>query len=62
MPDRLSEANRAHPCGVGVGWRHLHYDEVLARKPSLAFLEVHSENFFADGGAPLAVLAQAREI
>lgn len=45
-----------------MGWRHAHYDEVLERKPPLAFLEVHSENFFADGGAPLALLAQAREM
>jgi uncharacterized protein (UPF0276 family) len=62
MSDGLTEANRADPRGVGIGWRHAHYDEVLERQPALAFLEVHSENFFADGGAPLAVLAQAREI
>jgi hypothetical protein len=58
----LPEANRVHSRGVGIGWRHPHYDEVLACQPPLAFLEVHSENFFAEGGASLAVLAQAREI
>jgi uncharacterized protein (UPF0276 family) len=62
MSDGLTEANRADPRGVGIGWRHAHYDEVLERQPALAFLEVHSENFFGCGGAPLAVLAQAREI
>jgi uncharacterized protein (UPF0276 family) len=46
---------------VGIGWRHPHYAELLARRPPLDFLEVHSENFFADGGAALALLEQARE-
>ena len=45
---------------VGIGWRHLHYAELLERQPPLAFLEVHSENFFAPGGAALAVLEQGR--
>lgn len=45
---------------VGIGWRHAHYGEVLEQRPALDFLEVHSENFFADGGASLAVLSQAR--
>ena len=45
---------------VGIGWRHAHYAEVLERRPELAFLEVHSENFFAEGGAALAVLERGR--
>jgi uncharacterized protein (UPF0276 family) len=45
---------------IGVGWRHPHYAEVLASKPALGFLEVHSENFFADGGAPLSILLRGR--
>ncbi len=51
-----------HPTpDVGIGWRQPHYEAVLAGRPPLAFLEVHSENFFGDGGAPLAVLQQGRE-
>jgi uncharacterized protein len=46
---------------VGIGWRHPHYRELLETRPALGFIEVHSENFFAEGGAALAVLAQARE-
>ena len=46
--------------GVGIGWRHPHYAELLERQPALAFLEVHSENFFAPGGAALAVLERGR--
>ena len=45
---------------VGIGWRHPHYGELLQRLPALDFLEVHSENFFGEGGAALAVLEQGR--
>ena len=47
--------------GVGIGLRHPHYEHVLRELPRLGFVEVHSENFFADGGAALGVLHQARE-
>lgn len=53
-PDRAA-------AGVGIGWRQPHYARVIEERPSLAFLEVHSENFFAAGGAALAVLTRARE-
>ena len=46
---------------VGIGWRHPHYAELLHTRPALGFIEVHSENFFAPGGAALAVLRQGRE-
>jgi uncharacterized protein (UPF0276 family) len=46
-------------CGIGL--RQPHYAQVLEERPPLAFVEVHSENFFGDGGAALAVLHQARE-
>lgn len=46
---------------TGMGWRHPHYAQVLEQLPPLGFLEVHSENFFALGGAALATLVQARQ-
>jgi uncharacterized protein len=46
---------------VGMGWRHPHYAALLEQQPPLAFIEVHSENFFAPGGAALAVLREGRE-
>jgi uncharacterized protein (UPF0276 family) len=46
---------------VGLGWRSPHYQALLERREPLAFLEVHSENFFADGGAAMEVLRQGRE-
>ena len=45
---------------VGIGLRQPHYAELLERRPELGFVEVHSENFFADGGAALGVLHAAR--
>jgi len=44
----------------GIGWRHPHHEELLQRRPPLPFLEVHSENFFAAGGAAPALLQAAR--
>jgi hypothetical protein len=46
---------------VGIGWRHAHYGELLQTRPTLDFIEVHSENFFAPGGAALAVLRAGLE-
>ena len=46
---------------MGIGLRQPHYAQVLQAAPQLGFVEVHSENFFADGGAALGVLQQARE-
>lgn len=45
---------------AGIGWRQPHYAALLERRPALGFVEVHSENFFADGGAALAVLERGR--
>lgn len=46
---------------AGIGLRAPHYHELLERLPALGFLEVHSENYFGDGGAPLHYLDRARE-
>jgi uncharacterized protein (UPF0276 family) len=45
---------------IGIGWRHPHYGALLESRPALGFIEVHSENFFGEGGAALAVLCEAR--
>jgi uncharacterized protein (UPF0276 family) len=56
----MAAAGDARLADVGIGLRQPHYAELLRTTPPLAFVEVHSENFFADGGAALAVLQQAR--
>ena len=46
---------------VGIGLRAPHVAPLLAERPALDFLEVHSENCFADGGAALGMLDRVRE-
>ncbi|MEW6480960.1 MAG: DUF692 domain-containing protein [Pseudomonadota bacterium] len=52
-----------HPAAapsVGIGWRQPHYAALLEQQPALDFIEVHSENFFAPGGAARSVLLEGR--
>jgi uncharacterized protein (UPF0276 family) len=46
--------------GAGIGLRPAHYAALAEGRPPLAFLEVHSENFFAAGGPALAWLERFR--
>lgn len=48
------------PARAGIGLRSPHYRDVLETRPAVGWLEVHSENFFCDGGQPLYTLEQAR--
>jgi len=60
----LSAPPVAHPSmrhPVGIGLRAPHYRDLLETRPALGFLEVHSENYFGEGGAPLHYLERARE-
>jgi uncharacterized protein (UPF0276 family) len=45
-----------HLIQVGIGLRSQHYAEVANSLPQIGWLEVHSENFFAQGGQPLRYL------
>jgi uncharacterized protein len=68
QPDSTTEASLGD---VGIGLRQPHYAAFIESTPSslpsilttsaLGFVEVHSENFFADGGASIAVLRAVRE-
>jgi len=51
----------AIPSAVGLGLRYQHYQEVLETKPNIGWFEVHSENYFGKGGAPLHFLEKIRE-
>lgn len=50
------------PARAGIGLRAPHYAEIIEQRPAIAWLEVHSENFFADGGKPHAILEQVRAL
>jgi uncharacterized protein (UPF0276 family) len=49
------------PPREGIGLRAPHYRELLATRPDVGWLEVHSENYFGAGGQPLHFLERARE-
>ncbi|MCA9660796.1 MAG: DUF692 domain-containing protein, partial [Myxococcales bacterium] len=46
--------------GHGVGLRRRHYDRALRGELDVDWVEAISENFFGDGGRPLAVLERVR--
>lgn len=48
------------PARAGIGLRGEHYRDVLERLPPIGWLEVHSENYFGDGGKPLYYLERIR--
>ena len=53
------DANRL-PAAAGVGLRSPHVGEVLKFLPNVPFFEVHSENYYVDGGPALAAIGRVR--
>lgn len=49
------------PSRAGIGLRAPHHGEIVEQWPDAGWLEVHSENFFARGGAGLCLLDAVRE-
>jgi len=56
----MSGPSAGLPKQAGLGLRAPHYREVIDSDPPVAWWEVHSENFFADGGAAPAFLDAVR--
>ncbi|MCC7489721.1 MAG: DUF692 domain-containing protein [Gammaproteobacteria bacterium] len=52
--------SRPIPATAGIGLRAAHHADFLATRPAIPWVEVHSENFFADGGRQLQVLDAVR--
>ena len=48
------------PAVAGIGLRSPHVARVRAERPPIAWFEVHSENYFVDGGPALAALDAIR--
>jgi len=45
---------------TGIGLRTPHFRAVISTKPALGFFEVHSENYFGEGGQPISMLERVR--
>jgi len=58
--DSPPAVDRALRTAAGIGLRSPHIRKVRAERPSIRWLEVHSENYFADGGPALAALDDLR--
>lgn len=61
-PTPKTRAASAIPATAGVGLRAQHYKELISTRPNIGWIEVHSENYFGEGGAPLYYLEQARAL
>jgi uncharacterized protein (UPF0276 family) len=48
------------PAQAGIGLRAAHHAQFLATRPAIPWVEVHSENFFAAGGAQPRILERVR--
>src|SRR5208283_284267 len=55
LPKPMSAAPSL-PCLAGIGLRTPHIAQVRRDRPPIGWLEVHSENYFVDGGPALAAL------
>jgi uncharacterized protein (UPF0276 family) len=55
----MSAANPL-PHAAGIGLRSPHVAQVRRNRPAIGWLEVHSENYFVDGGPALAALEAIR--
>ena len=58
------EANSSGPipAAAGIGLRSAHHEALLRERPRVGWIEVHTENYFHDGGPQVRDLERAREI
>jgi len=61
MQPKVKADNAEEQILIGVGLRHPHFSEALSTPSNIDFIEVHSENFFTQGGASLSVLEQVSD-
>ncbi len=60
MSPRLPRVQHPIPAAAGIGLRAPHIARVLDEHPAVPWFEVHSENYFAAGGAMHAALERIR--
>jgi uncharacterized protein (UPF0276 family) len=58
------EANSSGPipAAAGIGLRSAHHEALLRERPRVGWIEVHTENYFHDGGPQVRDLERAREL
>lgn len=53
-------AGASIPARAGIGLRSRHHEDAAAGRPGVSWLEVHTENYFQDGGPQVLALERAR--
>ena len=63
MPDTSNLRVRGGPipARAGIGLRSQHHAAIVEARPDVGWIEVHTENYFHDGGPQCAALERARE-
>ena len=61
MFDAVSHQFDHLPLAAGVGYKPQHFEDIIDRCDSVAWLEIHAENYMGDGGRPLAQLRYLSE-
>jgi uncharacterized protein (UPF0276 family) len=61
-PENTVGISRPIPARAGIGLRAQHHEDLLRDRPAIAWLEAHSENYFADGGAQIDYLDRLRSL
>jgi len=56
--DTVARRQTNLPLAPGVGYKAEHFSDLLETPGSVAWLEVHAENYMGDGGRPLAQLRE----
>src|SRR5262245_44396726 len=57
---RAERSPASIPSCAGIGLRAPHCREIVDTRPAIAWVEVHSENYFGDGGQPHWLLERIR--
>jgi uncharacterized protein len=58
--DGAGRSRTAVPIRAGIGLRAPHAREIIDSRPDIGWVEVHSENYFGDGGQPHHFLERVR--
>jgi uncharacterized protein (UPF0276 family) len=57
-----ANSSRSTLAGAGVGLRSAHHEAIVREQPRIGWLEVHTENYFHDGGPAVRALERARAL
>jgi uncharacterized protein (UPF0276 family) len=59
---RQSSHGGSVPAGAGIGLRSVHHEALVRERPGVGWIEVHTENYFHDGGPHVQALERACEL